>query len=213
MGMLAGYLRFNYSKGSNKIFMGDSGALTIGLFIGFLTLKVFSFEAADIRAAGFPLENTILVLLGVLFIPFLDTTRAIVIRLMNKKSPFNPDRNHIHHVLLDAGLTHLRATMVLSALNLTVFLCIYSLAGRMDSLALSFVVVAIIAVCCGIFYFIKRSTVPNTTADSEEGSIDNELPNVREAVLSTYGNFKVSRNLPRERRERKLKKEKEDVAV
>lgn len=165
VGMLGGFLRFNYSRGRNKIFMGDSGALTIGLFIGFLTLKMLSFDAGIISNAGFALENTVLILLGVLFIPFLDTTRSIIIRLMKGSSPFEPDRNHIHHVLLDSGMNHMQATVVLAAMNLMVFFAIYSLSSVLGSIGMTLAVIGILAVICGAFYLLKGFTSSGGNVD------------------------------------------------
>jgi hypothetical protein len=51
--------------------------------------------------------------IGILLIPIFDTLRVILFRLINRKSPFDPDKTHIHHYLLYLGLSHLNATLVL----------------------------------------------------------------------------------------------------
>lgn len=88
IGILAGFIRYNFSRGRRKIFMGDSGSLIIGLVIGFLSLRILSLDSASIGLESLVPENQILFVLAVLFIPFFDTTRSIMIRLLNKKSPF-----------------------------------------------------------------------------------------------------------------------------
>src|SRR3546814_13619937 len=56
--------------------------------------------------------------IAILIIPIFDTLRVIVIRLSQGKSPFMADRNHLHHRLLDTGMSHTQATLVLSAFNI-----------------------------------------------------------------------------------------------
>ena len=116
IGMLIAYLRYNISN-TDKIFMGDTGSLIIGFTIGFLTLKFLSMEPSQFSQFNFLPENKIIVVVSILCIPLFDTFRVIVIRLLKKKSPFYPDRNHVHHVLIDSGLTHYSASLVLAFIN------------------------------------------------------------------------------------------------
>lgn len=124
---LFAFLRFNFSN-RKKIFMGDTGSLVIGLVLGALTLRLLSlgfepFSLISITRAEIPL-----LLLGVLIIPALDISRVIFIRIMRKKSIFSPDRNHIHHVLIDAGLSHMQASILVGMINAVIIaLSYYSL--------------------------------------------------------------------------------------
>ena len=124
---LFAFLRFNFSN-RNKIFMGDTGSLVIGLVLGALTMRLLSlgfepFSRISITRAEIPLF-----LLGVLIIPALDISRVIFIRIMRKKSIFSPDRNHIHHVLIDAGLSHMQASILTGMINAVIItLSYYSL--------------------------------------------------------------------------------------
>ena len=171
VGMLGGFLRFNFSRGRRKIFMGDSGALIIGLLIGFLTLKVLSIDAASFGIEGFLPENRLLLVLAVLYIPFFDTTRSILIRLLNKKSPFEPDRNHTHHVLLDAGCTHMQATLLLGLLNslvVTVFLIASSFLG---SWAMSLVMLSLFGLSCWGFDLMKKKFPAQKVAEEMAANV------------------------------------------
>jgi len=116
IGMLLAYLRYNFSFKS-KIFMGDTGSLFIGYCIGFVSLKFLSMDIDEFNHFEFYAENKIIVILSILHISLFDTLRVIGIRLLNKKNPLHPDRNHIHHVLTDAGLSHFKASMLLMFLN------------------------------------------------------------------------------------------------
>ena len=118
IGTLLAFLRYNLSK-YNKIFMGDTGSLIIGFILGIFTIKLLSLKNY-IASSDFPLliENIPLVALAILVVPLFDTTRVFAIRLLNKKSPFSADRNHLHHILINMGLTHLKAAIILTASNL-----------------------------------------------------------------------------------------------
>ena len=120
VGILFAYLRFNFSRGKNKIFMGDSGSLIIGLVIACLTLKIL---ALPFDSQITYLNNARLVYLGaVLFLPLFDTSRVMLLRMLAGRSPFEADRNHIHHILLDLGLSHFKASFSLAVLNVLMIL-------------------------------------------------------------------------------------------
>lgn len=100
-----GFIPFN--KNPAKIFMGDTGAL----FLGF-TLAVMSVQGV------FKLHTVIsfLVPLSIFALPLLDTTVAIIRRVAHGKSPFSPDRGHLHHKLVDMGFTQKNAVRILYAI-------------------------------------------------------------------------------------------------
>lgn len=117
IGILVAYLFYNFSS-SQKIFMGDTGSLIIGFCIGFLTLKFLSIDASALESLSFKPENKF-ILIGTLFsVPLFDTIRVIGVRLLNGNSPFYPDRNHFHHLLVDNGLRHATSSLFLAASNL-----------------------------------------------------------------------------------------------
>lgn len=96
----------NADKG-RKIFMGDTGSLTIGLLLVFTSLKLQ--QAADIVGSPFP--NAMVIALSPLIIPCFDVVRVFVHRLRYHSNPFLPDKSHIHHKLLNLGMSH-RLVMV-----------------------------------------------------------------------------------------------------
>ncbi len=155
-GILTAFLRFNFSRGSRKIFMGDSGSLIIGLILAFLTLKHLAMEpSGSVLAHGYDPANRLLFLACVLFIPAFDTLRVIIIRKMNGLSPFSPDRNHAHHVLLDLGLSHKKASFSLGLLNLVVIGIYISLANILPQAWLLFVVVLLYSASFALFGWLK----------------------------------------------------------
>lgn len=115
VGALVAFLKFNFAPA--KIFMGDGGSLFIGFLLSiqcvkFLDLPILLSENKDL------LLPSPAIALAILVVPLIDTLRVFVQRMINGKSPFHPDRNHIHHVLLDLGLRHQGATLILCSSNL-----------------------------------------------------------------------------------------------
>lgn len=144
MGILSGFLRFNFSRGRRKIFMGDSGSLVIGLLIALFTLKVLVMKPVPVLLeAGYLPANRLLLIACVLFLPLFDTLRVMLIRMINKKSPFSADRNHAHHVLLDLGFNHFRTSLILVCTNLIVILIFVYFCTSLTHSWLSFVIVGI----------------------------------------------------------------------
>lgn len=102
MGSLVAFLIYNFSPA--KIFMGDTGSLLIGLMNAVFVIKFITI-AGD-PASALPLQAAPAIGFAILIVPLFDTLRVVGIRIIHRRSPFSPDRNHIHHFLLDMGLKH-----------------------------------------------------------------------------------------------------------
>ena len=124
-GSLAAFLMFNFNPA--KIFMGDSGSLLLGLVNAILVIK-FIGVADGSAATVLPVGSPVVVGIAILMVPLADTLRVFSIRIAQGRSPFSPDRNHIHHLLLDRGLNHKQVTFTCLLLN--VFFIFIAYAGR-----------------------------------------------------------------------------------
>ncbi len=113
-GSLIAFMIFNHHPA--KIFMGDSGSLMIGLINAILVIKFINI--ADDPSTVIRVNSVVAVAFAILIVPLLDTLRVFGIRIFNGKSPFTPDRNHVHHLLLDNGLSHPTVTLTCVALNI-----------------------------------------------------------------------------------------------
>ena len=117
-GSLVGFLPINWHPA--KMFMGDSGALVIGIIMAASTISVTGqvdparIDPGQLVPAFIPLALP----LAVLVIPLLDFSMAVIRRLINGRSPFSADRKHLHHRLLDMGHTHFQAVLILYAWTL-----------------------------------------------------------------------------------------------
>jgi len=113
VGSLSVFFIYNVFGGKRKIFMGDSGSLLLGYMI---TLYVFEFceiNAYKCLPDVYQMTAAPAVAICVLSIPLFDTMRVMLTRLKKGVSPFHPDKNHIHHLLLKTGLKHRQVTFVL----------------------------------------------------------------------------------------------------
>ena len=119
-GSVVGFLRYNMGKA--RIFMGDAGAYTIGFIVSVLAIQFIELnKPGDTVAVGSSFGHAVpAVAIAILVVPIFDTLRVIVIRLAQGKSPFIADRNHLHHRLLDTGMSHTQVTLVLSAFNVVI---------------------------------------------------------------------------------------------
>jgi UDP-GlcNAc:undecaprenyl-phosphate GlcNAc-1-phosphate transferase len=112
-GACLGFLPHNFQPA--RIFMGDSGAMLIGLMLAGATtsasgrINVSQYSASDVLALLSPL----LVVAAVLFVPLLDLVLAVVRRTSAGRSPFAADKMHLHHRLLEIGHSHRRAVLVI----------------------------------------------------------------------------------------------------
>ena len=86
-----------YLNIKKQIFLGDSGSLFLGCFIGLNIVLNYNLKISQIN---YPVENIFIALM----LPGLDMFRVFAIRILNNKNPFLPDRNHLHYLLLDSGL-------------------------------------------------------------------------------------------------------------
>ena len=127
-GALIAFLKYNYTPA--KIFMGDTGSLLVGLVCSILVIKFIEFNDPALIRPGmeeYAFSAVPAVAIGILILPLFDTLRVFTMRILKGKSPFDPDRTHIHHLLLDFGLSHMQATGLLVAVNLGFIILVYYL--------------------------------------------------------------------------------------
>lgn len=115
IGAIVGFLRFNLSK--KKIFMGDSGSLFLGFVLITLGIKLMEENGSSQNgyAYGF------LLLVSFFSIPVLDSLRVYIGRIKQGNSPFKADKSHLHHLLLNAGLTHKKVAISVISFSMILF--------------------------------------------------------------------------------------------
>jgi len=118
VGILMGFLYYNLSS-RKKIFMGDTGSMIVGFMLAVMSIRFLSLDTDSLNRLPFNAVDIPIVIISFLIIPLFDTSRVVIIRLLNGKEPFSPDRNHLHHVLVDAhNISHRRASFFIAVANI-----------------------------------------------------------------------------------------------
>jgi len=116
IGSLLAFFWFNVYSKKNKIFMGDIGSHLLGF-----VLAIFAIKYNDLNppSGDFALyvKAAPAVSIGILIVPIFDTVRIFFIRIINKRSPFHPDKEHVHHYMLELTGSHTKATFVILFVN------------------------------------------------------------------------------------------------
>ncbi len=123
-GSTIAFLKYNYTPA--RIFMGDTGALLVGLICAILTIQFIEVHKS-LEGSKYAFTSVPAVAIGILILPLFDTLRVFITRIIRGRSPLSADRNHIHHLLIDCGLSHMKATGVLVLINLFFIYAVFSL--------------------------------------------------------------------------------------
>ena len=115
IGALVGFLIFNY-KTEKKVFLGDFGSLLIGSII---TYFIFSILHSGNKIITDKWVNRSLISVLLLIYPLIDTLRVYILRAKSGNSPFLPDRRHLHHKLIDKGYSHVKASVMIALLSIS----------------------------------------------------------------------------------------------
>ena len=150
-GSTLAFLIYNFSPA--KIFMGDTGSLLLGLINSILVIKFINIAGSPV--SNFPIQSVPALGFAILMIPLFDTLRVFTIRILNRRSPFSPDRNHVHHFLLDLGLNHKMVTLTCVGANI-VFI---GLAFAMRNMGTTTTIASLLVLAflfMGIIYYYSR---------------------------------------------------------
>jgi UDP-N-acetylmuramyl pentapeptide phosphotransferase/UDP-N-acetylglucosamine-1-phosphate transferase len=143
IGSLTVFFIYNVFGGKSKIFMGDSGSLLLGYMISLYVFEFCNMNASQSVLLAYNMSAAPAVAVCVLSVPLFDTLRIMLTRIKKGVSPFHPDKNHIHHLLLKTGLKHRQVTFVLLCISL--FFIAFGIIGRNWPNGLLVLIVFIIA--------------------------------------------------------------------
>ena len=167
-GALLGYLRFNFSK-TSKIFMGDTGSLIIGFMLAFFAIKFIKLNIPG--SATDSVSNAPIVAIVILIVPIFDSLRMFLVRIVNRKSPFKADRNHLHHVLLDNGCDHFSASVILwsvTILNIGLFFSYHGDMSNTKSVSMLF--------CLFLLYLLAAYLLKMRARSVRRKEIERDIP-------------------------------------
>ena len=117
VGVMTSFFFFNVFSKRYKSYMGDSGSLVLGLFI----FMVVTDDRLLMLDGSFLADNySFSAMISVLSVMLFDTFRVVLLRIVRRRAPYEGDRSHLHHVLVDMGMNHLMATICLLFSNMAV---------------------------------------------------------------------------------------------
>jgi UDP-GlcNAc:undecaprenyl-phosphate GlcNAc-1-phosphate transferase len=148
-GILA-FLIYNWEP--SEIFMGDTGAMAIGMLLAVLAIRFMNLN--DALALRHPAKFSASIATAGCFIivPLCDTVRIIILRLLQGKSPFAPDKSHIHHAIMRLGMTHARTATILAALNIVYITFAFALKDYGDN----YLIFAVIIFSVSLSFVLDR---------------------------------------------------------
>jgi UDP-GlcNAc:undecaprenyl-phosphate/decaprenyl-phosphate GlcNAc-1-phosphate transferase len=151
-GAIIAFLKYNFTPA--QIFMGDTGSLLLGTVAAILALKFMELHL-NATPPPYAFQSAPAIALALLLWPVYDTLQVFTVRVAQGHSPFYPDKNHVHHHLLRAGLSHLQATATLIGINILVILLVW----RLDHLGSSILIcleILIVLLATVIFKKMKK---------------------------------------------------------
>ncbi|MDR0700280.1 MAG: undecaprenyl/decaprenyl-phosphate alpha-N-acetylglucosaminyl 1-phosphate transferase [Tannerella sp.] len=150
------YNMFGNAKKGHKLFMGDAGSQTLGFILGFLSIR-YVYHMPEVMT---PIGNALVIAISPILIPMLDVMRVMLVRIKKRRHLFKADRNHIHHKLLDMGLSKSFALVVILSLNATFCIINFILMQHVNCTLIFLADVIIWSVMNVCFsYAIKRKNV------------------------------------------------------
>lgn len=151
LGILIPFFYYNFFHPTRKIFMGDTGSLTLGYILGFMMIRLMRYPLPEeIIPSGF-----MLLVLSALYIPLFDAVRVMLVRMLTGRPPFSPDRNHIHHKIIDLGFSRKKTVGIIVISSVILFLINL---GLLFFLNCNIVLVIDLAISIGLSYLLYGLT-------------------------------------------------------
>jgi hypothetical protein len=153
----------------------------IGLVNAILVIKFIN--VADSPASVFPVASPVAVAFAILMVPLLDTLRVFSIRIFNGRSPFTPDRNHVHHLMLNKGLNHSAVTFSCFLINVFFIVFAYYCKSWGSDYVLLFMLLISFA-SLGLLYY-RKPRIRMVVAKRLETTLKNEYKPASKIVALT----------------------------
>ena len=147
-GSLIGFLIYNFSPA--KIFMGDTGSLLIGLLNSIMVIKFINIAGSPATKLSF--EAAPAIGFAILIVPLFDTLRVFSLRILDRRSPFSPDRTHVHHFLLDLGFSHRMVTLLCVGANIGFIALTVSISNLGTTIVVGILLLIAISLIALIYY-------------------------------------------------------------
>lgn len=160
-GSVLAFLYFNMNPA--RIFMGDTGSLVLGFVIAILCTRIIQINSVSAQPL---LKTSPLFALGMVLIPVFDTIRVFSLRIWQGRSPFDPDRTHIHHLLTNSGFSHGLTTMIICLIHGFILIEVYwlkELRPEFILVVLLSIMIIVTIIFCNI-HKVRKSRTANDDA-------------------------------------------------
>jgi len=146
MGSIVSFMLYNWHPA--KIFMGDTGSLSIGFLMSVLVILFIDLNGNGILLQGYTFNAPIAAGVAILIVPVYDTARIFIKRTRKGKSPLAPDKSHVHHFLLRMGFSHDKVALILGGVMI-IFITLIVI-GRSYNDHVMLPIVVLLAVILGL---------------------------------------------------------------
>lgn len=154
-GALIPFCMFNVVGQRSKMYLGDGGSLMIGTMMALFVVSILKQNSLCSLRVG-PDFGLVPFTLAILAVPVFDTLRVMGMRLRDGRSPFSPDRNHLHHMFINLGFSHLGTTLSIISLNAIVILAwlVAYVLGASAAVQLYVVIIVALMVTFGLYKIV-----------------------------------------------------------
>ncbi len=163
LGSIFAFLIFNWEP--SEVFMGDTGALVIGMTLAILAIHFIDFNDNLPSDSPFKFKASIGTAACFIIVPLVDTLRIIILRLSKRQSPFKPDKSHIHHAIMRLGMSHAQTTIILAILQL-IFIALSVIFNGFSDFEL---IIGVVAISVILSFILDRLIIGRlVTKETEE---------------------------------------------
>lgn len=160
LGAIVSFLFFNWEP--SEIFMGDTGALVIGMMLAIVSIHFIDFHFNLPADHPYKFRASIAGAVCFISIPLADTLRIFILRLMRKQSPFTPDKSHIHHNIMRLGFSHGKSTILLGLIQVGFITLALFTRGLSDN----YVLLGILILCIILSIILDRAIQGRVTKEN-----------------------------------------------
>lgn len=150
------FLVHNVFGSKSRMFIGDAGTMMMGILLTWFVIRYLSYYGIERGLPGglCPIANS----LGILSVPIFDTLRVMCMRMLQGRSPFSPDRTHLHHAFVDCGFSHALTAVSEILISLVIFLIsnILYLLDCSAEVQLYFVILSSVLFVWGTYFILLR---------------------------------------------------------
>lgn len=158
------FLLHNVFGNKSRMFIGDAGTMVLGMLMVWFTISVLRSDRAINLYSKTEGINMVALSLAILSVPIFDTLRVMTMRILQKKSPFHPDKTHLHHAILAVGTSHsiTALTEIMIDISIVGIWMVTKKLGAAHDIQLYTVIGAAMLLVWGLFFVLNYHTKRQT---------------------------------------------------